>query len=119
MILWSALSLTDRYFLKAERKNANNFSLFFSYGDSIMPVVRGLNFDAENAFLIESSLQQDTLTYWLRDTALVNQDTLQIELSYRMTDSTGVLVSRTDTLDVLAKESYAKRQKRLNKELEE
>ena len=36
-----------------------------------------------------------------------------------MTDSTGVLVSRTDTLDVLAKESYAKRQKRLNKELEE
>lgn len=112
-------SLTDRYFLKAERKDANNFSLFFSYGDSIMPVVRGLNFDAENAFLIESSLQQDTLTYWLRDTALVNQDTLQIELSYRMTDSTGVLVSRTDTLDVLAKESYAKRQKRLNKELEE
>ena len=90
-------SLTDRYFLKAERKDANNFSLFFSYGDSIMPVVRGLNFDAENAFLIESSLQQDTLTYWLRDTALVNQDTLQIELSYRMTDSTGVLVSRTVT----------------------
>lgn len=112
-------SLTDRYFLKAERKDANNFSLFFSYGDSIMPAVRGLNFDAENAFLIESSLQQDTLTYWLRDTALVNQDTLQIELSYRMIDSTGVLVSRTDTLDVLAKESYAKRQKRLNKELEE
>ena len=62
-------SLTDRYFLKAERKDANNFSIFFSYGDSIMPAVRGLNFDAENAFLIESSLQQDTLTYWLRDTA--------------------------------------------------
>ena len=111
--------LTDRYFLKAERKDATNFSIFFSYGDSIMPTVRGLNFDAKDAFLIESSLQRDTITYWLRDTALVNQDTLQLELSYRMTDSTGVLISRTDTLDVLAKESYAKRQKRLNKDLEE
>ena len=68
-----------------------------------MPTVRGLNFDAKDAFLIESSLQRDTITYWLRDTALVNQDTLQLELSYRMTDSTGVLISRTDTLDVLAK----------------
>ena len=95
--------LTDRYFLKAERKDATNFSLFFSYGDSIMPTVRGLNFDAKDAFLIESSLQRDTITYWLRDTALVNQDTLQLELSYRMTDSTGVLILRTDTLDVLAK----------------
>ncbi len=110
---------TDRYFLKAERKDATNFSLFYSYGDSILPQIRGLNFNEKDAFLIESTEKKDTITYWLRDTALVNQDTLRMELTYRMTDSLGVLVSQVDTLDVLAKESYEKRQKRLKKEFED
>ena len=111
--------LTDRYFLKAERKEPNSFSLFFSYGDSILPKVRGLNFDEKEAFLLEASQKKDTLTYWLRDTALVNQDTLSIQLAYRTTDSTGVLREKTDTLDVLAKTPHAKRKKQQDKELEE
>lgn len=111
--------LTDRYFLKAERKEANYFSLFFSYGDSILPQIRGLNFDDKDAFIVESNEQKDSITYWLRDTALVNQDTLQVEMAYRMTDSTGVLVDKLDTLELLSKQPYAKRQKQLNKELED
>ena len=110
-------SLTDRYFLKSERKQATNFSLFFSYGDSILPQIRGLNFDAQNAFLMDKSLHGDTITYWLRDTALVNQDTLNVELTYRTTDSTGVLRNQTDTLEILSKEPYAKRLKAQEKEL--
>ena len=110
--------LTDRYFLKAERQKANCFSLFFSYGDSILPQIKGLNFDAENAFLIEASEKKDTITYWLKDTALVNQDTLLMDITYRMTDSTGVLVNKTDsTQEILSKEPYAKRMKALEKEL--
>lgn len=111
--------LTDRYFLKSERKDAACFSLFFSYGDSILPQLRGLNFDEHDAFLVESNLRKDSISYWLRDTALVNQDTLRMEMTYRMTDSTGVLVNQVDTLELLAKEPYAKRQKRLAKELED
>lgn len=111
--------LTDRYLLKSERKQANCFSLFFSYGDSILPQIKGLNFDADNAFIMEASEKQDSLTYWLRDTALVNQDTLSIALTYRMTDTTGVLRNQTDTLSLLSKEPYAKRQKALAKELAE
>ena len=110
--------LTDRYFLKAERQKANCFSLFFSYGDSILPQIKGLNFDAENAFLIEASEKKDTITYWLKDTALVNQDTLLMDITYRMTDSTGGLVNKTDsTQENLSKEPYAKRMKALEKEL--
>lgn len=111
--------LTDRYLLKSERKQANCFSLFFSYGDSILPQIKGLNFDADNAFIMEASEKQDSLTFWLRDTALVNQDTLSIALTYRMTDTTGVLRNQTDTLSLLSKEPYAKRQKALAKELAE
>lgn len=46
---------TDRYFLKSERKDATNFSLFYSYGDSILPQIKGLNFNEKDAFLIEST----------------------------------------------------------------
>ena len=70
--------VTDRYLLKSERPEANRFTLFYTYGDSVLPDVRGLNFNAKDAFIIESSARNDTVTYWLRDTALVNQDTLQI-----------------------------------------
>jgi len=111
-------TLTDRYLLKSERPKANYFSLFFSYGDSILPQIKGLNFDADNAFILEKSEKMDSLTYWLKDTALVNQDTLSIELTYRKTDdSTKVLVNQIDTLELLSKEPYAKRMKAKEKEL--
>lgn len=110
---------TDRYFLKAERKEATNFSLFYSYGDSIFPQIKGLNFNENDAFVIESTEKKDTITYWIKDTTLVNQDTLRMELTHRITDSTGVLKMQVDTLDVLSKDTYEQRQKRLAKELAE
>lgn len=110
---------TDRYLLKQpERKDADRFTLYFSYGNTQLPEIRGFNFDEKDAFVLEASEKKDTLTYWLRDTALVNQDTLSMQLSYLMTDSTGVLVTQIDTVDVIAKTSYAKRQKDLKKQVE-
>ena len=111
--------LTDRFFLKSERKEAECFTLFFSGGDEQLPVIRGLNFDEHDAFLTETSERNDTVTYWLRDTTLVNQDTLRMEVQYMMTDSTGVLVSQTDTLEVLSKTSYEKRLKDREKAFEQ
>ena len=32
---------TDRYFVKAERKEANHFTLFYTYGDEDLPKLRG------------------------------------------------------------------------------
>ena len=66
--------------------------------------------------IVESSAKKDSITYWLRDTLLVNQDTLSFEMTYLMTDSLGALVSKTDTIEALAKTPYAKRQKALQKE---
>lgn len=107
---------TDRFFLKAERKTAEKFTLFYSYGDADMPVLRGLNFEADSAFVIESSEKRDTITYWLKDSLLINQDTLRIELTHHVTDTLGILHTATDTLDVLSKEPYEKRQKQQKKE---
>lgn len=107
---------TDRYFLKSERKDPNHFTLFFSYGDADLPQITGLNFNAKDAFIIEPSLNQDTIIYWLRDTALVNQDTLRMQMLYNMTDSAGKLVPKTDTLEILSKIPYAKRLKQKKEE---
>ncbi|MFC2291497.1 MAG: Ig-like domain-containing protein, partial [Prevotella denticola] len=107
---------TDRFFLKAERKEANHFTLFFSYGDADLPQIKGLNFNARDAFVTEPSLNQDTVTYWLRDTALVNQDTLRMQITYNTTDSMGGLVPKSDTLEVLSKIPYARRLKRRQEE---
>ncbi len=110
---------TDRYFLKTERTQPDRFTLFFSYGSDRLPEIRGINFNDRDAFITESTLKRDTITYWLKDTALVNQDTLRMELRYMATDSLGVLRQQTDTLDVLAKESYEKRMKKLADQQEE
>ena len=112
-------TMTDRYLIKSERAEANNFKLYFSYGDSIMPEIEGLNFDAADAFITETSPRRDTITYWLRDTALVNRDTLDIRLTYNMTDSVGQLVTQTDTLQLLSRQPYERRMKDLRKEVEE
>ena len=117
-LLAFTMTQTDRYLLKTERKETNMFSMYFSYGHPELPVIRGLNFDADSAFVIETGEKQDTIHYWLRDTALVNQDTLRMEISYMMTDTLGALVSQTDTIDVLAKTPYEKRMKDKAKELE-
>lgn len=111
---------TDRYLIKQpERTNADRFTLYFSYGNPQLPQIRGLNFDEKDAFILEANEKKDTLTYWLRDTMLVNRDTLEMELSYLMTDSAGILVTQVDTVDVLAKTSYEKRQKERKKVIEE
>ena len=110
---------TDRYLVKSERVEANKFSMYFSYGHPELPVIRGLNFDADSAFVVETKEKQDTIHYWLRDTTLINQDTLRMEITYMMTDTLGNLVSQTDTLEALAKTSYEKRMKALAKEIEQ
>ena len=104
---------TTRNLLKIERLEPNRFTMFFTYGDERLPVIKGLNFDSDSAFVIETSAKKDTITYWLRDTTLVNQDTLRMDLTYMMTEQTD------SALEVLAKTPYEKRQKQLKKEIEE
>ena len=91
---------TDRYLVKNERKTAGKFEIFFSYGDSILPVLRGLNFDEKDAFVVEYTENKDTISYWIRDSLLINQDSLNVELTYpkSLTRNAGNNKSRTSTI---------------------
>ncbi len=110
----------DRFFLKVERKEANMFQIFFSGPSKVMPQIKGLNFDETDAFVLEYTPKLDTLTYWIKDSVLINNDTLRMDLTYDATDSLGNLVLQTDSaLEVLSKQPYEKRMKQLKKDIED
>lgn len=109
---------TDRYLVKSERAEPNKLNFYFSYGNDSLPQLRGLNFNSDSAFVVDSNLKNDTITYWIKDTTLINTDSLTLEARYLITDSTGTLVMQTDTLDMIPKMSYEKRMKQEEKENE-
>lgn len=103
----------DRHLLKSERPILEQFSLFFTSPSDTLPKLTGLNFDADDAFVIDASEHNDTLHYWIKDSLIYNLDTLDIQLDYFATDTTGNLVLTVDTLHLaskLTKERLAKRQ---------
>lgn len=111
---------TDRFFTKAERTLPECFSLVFTAGSNELPQLRGLNFNnAERAFIAMPTAKKDTITYWIKDSALINQDTLRMQMQYWSTDTTGQLHMKQDTIEVLAKTPYAKRLKEKQKKAEE
>ena len=93
----------DRYLLKSERLTLNKFSFYFSAPHDSLPTVEGLNFEAENAFIIEKNEKNDTLHYWVRDSLVYNNDTLRMAVTYYATDTLGQLVPRTDTLQLASR----------------
>ena len=109
---------TDRYLVKSERAEPNKLNFYFSYGNDSLPQLRELNFNSDSAFVVDSNLKNDTITYWIKDTTLINTDSLTLEARYLITDSTGTLVMQTDTLEMIPKMSYEKRMKQEEKENE-
>lgn len=105
------LSFSQR-FLKAERLTPEKFSLYFTAPADTLPLLKGLNFNEEDAFVIEQPTgRNDTIHYWIKDSLLYKQDSLKMSITYLYTDSLKQLVPRTDTLNVLAKLTYDKQQK--------
>ncbi len=97
---------TTRNLVKTDRSKEDRIQVVFSYGDSLMPEFRGLSHDLTDRLLIEANEKRDTITYWLKDTILVNTDTLEVELKYRKTydvyeDEEGVIDSLTVSADSL------------------
>lgn len=109
---------TERYLIKTERNLPERMMVYFSTPSDTLPLFRALNYDDKDAYVIETSAKKDTITYWLRDTTLVNQDTLRVEMTYTMTDTLGALVSQTDTIEFLPKIAYEKRLKKRMDDIE-
>lgn len=97
----------SQYLIKSERLTPEKFTLYFNAHADTLPTIRGLNFDHNEAFIIENNLTSDTLHYWIKDTLLARQDTLALELTYLYTDTLEQLVPTTDTLRLVARQKKA------------
>ena len=94
---------------KSEREQLNRFSLYFSAKADTLPTIKGLDFDEKDAFIIEPSIKNDTIRYWIKDTVLCERDTLTLQVDYLYTDTLGNLVPKRDTLAMMNKLSKEKR----------
>lgn len=99
---------TFRYLQKSERPTLNKFTLLFSTPGDSLPKIEPLNFPKDSAYIVEPNPTNDTLTYWMRDTAYYYQDTLAMAITYMATDTLGMLSPHTDTLRLVPKKTRAK-----------
>ncbi len=98
-------SPVNQYITSANRKTHEKFNLNFALPMDSLPHISGLNFDERDAFIIERSKGNDTLTYWMHDTLLYYKDTLRLSVTYQALDSMGVYVPVTDTLSLVPQKS--------------
>lgn len=112
------LSFSQRL-AKSERLTPQKFSFYFTAPADTLPLLKGLNFDERDAFIIEQTTgRNDTLHYWIKDSLVYKQDTLKMSVTYLYTDSLKQLVPRTDMLKLVSK-LKPKTEKEKEKEREE
>jgi hypothetical protein len=106
-----------QYLQKHERPAANELRIYFG-GATRLPELLPLNFDGNKEwYVLERSLKNDSLKYWLVDTLAIKMDTLLVQVNYQITDSLNNPVPATDTLSFINRK--AKPQPKDNKKKDE
>lgn len=109
----------DLHLLKMERPEPDWFKIYFTAPVDTLPVIRGLNFN-DSCLVLEASEHNDTLTYWITDTAFTHStDSLEMEMRSLDTDTLGVLGWRTDTFMLVARTGWAKIRDEKQKKIDE
>ena len=99
---------TRQYLVKSDRKERHKLSLEFAMPSDTLPTFKPLNIeDSLFTYLLQTSANKDTLTYWLTDTLAWAQDTIQVETTYQKRDDS--IYWQTDTI------SFVYRAPRTNK----
>lgn len=109
----------DLHLLKMERPEPDWFKIYFTAPVDTLPVIRGLNFN-DSCLVLEASEHNDTLTYWITDTAFTHRtDSLEMEMRSLDTDTLGFLGWRTDTFMLVARTGWAKIRDEKQKKIDE
>ena len=107
-----------QYLSRSQRDKENHFVLKFSAKSETLPVLKGLNFNEEDAFVVEANEGNDSICYWIKDSLVYQMDTLALQMDYFYTDSLDQLVPKTDTLYLANKLTKEQRERLKKEELE-
>ena len=100
------------YLARALRdKEQHFFTLLFSAPQDTLPIIGALNPDSiqqdstwvdfTQFMVCQANPTNDTLVYWLTDSAAIRMDTLNFLMTYKMSDSIYQLVDTTDTIQIV------------------
>ena len=109
----------DQHLLKLERPEPDIIRMFFTAPADSLPIIKGINFD-EKCLVADASLHNDTITYWITDTAFTHrEDTIKYELTFLETDSLGNLSPHTELREDAPKVTWDKILKEKQKKIQE
>lgn len=92
-----------QYLTKRERPSREQISLTFNRPAASLPSIRLLNSPVQDWYLIQKSLTNDSIRYWITDSSVIRMDTLVLQLDYLKTDSTNQLKPQADTLKFVSR----------------
>ncbi|MBL7970230.1 MAG: Ig-like domain-containing protein [Prolixibacteraceae bacterium] len=110
----------DQYLDSYKRNQANKCDFYFSesLSDSFRVNLLQPSPPKDWSFL-ETNLKRDSITVWLTDTILSNQDSLKFELRYQVLDSLQQLVTKLDTIQMIYSAPKAQKTKRKKNDVPE
>lgn len=104
----------SQYLANNLRVDSTRISLTFAAASDTLPSLSivGRNDVPDQWYTLERSQTNDTLTYWIRPTHLVSDDTLMVATTYLRTDTASNLSWGTDTLKFTFQRQKAKKKKK-------
>jgi hypothetical protein len=98
--MFSFMEENNKVFVTSrEREAPNYFRLTFNRKLFDPLKITPLNFVADSNWIIpEANANNDTITFWVRDTLTAAMDTFKLKLTYTTTDSLNNFISKTDTI---------------------
>ena len=90
---------TTKYLDDYSRPDSIHLSVKFASKMPEVPTISVIDsLEAPIELILEANPTKDTLSYWIKDSIHFKMDTLNLQMSYLFTDTAGVDIIRTDTL---------------------
>lgn len=106
----------SQYLDKNERTDRRRIDLYFTAPADSLPRLKPLNFDQEDWAIIEHSIHNDSIVYWIKDSTIYNMDTLLFAAEYLRTDSLRQLSLYNDTLKFIMRRTKTPKKKEKKKD---
>lgn len=109
-----------QYMLKPERTDDKILTLRFNATLDTIPVPVPINFTPADSswYYLQIEEQGKAIRYWLTDSLVWNQDTLQVAIQYPKSDSLSILRPQTDTVQFVMRRRPVEKKKKKKDEPE-
>lgn len=107
-----------QYMLRPERNQENMFTLRFNSTLDTIPHPIPVNFTPveENWYYSQSAEEGKSVNFWLTDSTVWALDTLQMEVTYPLSDSLNILQPQTDTVQMIIRRTGSQRRQSRDRE---